>query len=240
MAGRQPHPQGRHQRGHPRLGDQRRGHLLPPRLGGRPAPLPDDGARLPVGHRQGGRAADAWRPTGRLPDYIVACVGGGSNAIGIFHPFVADERRQADRGGGRRAGPGHRPARRHPGRGQRRRAARHQVLPAAGRATGRSGRPTASPPGWTTRAWGRSTATARTAAAPSYVAVTDDEALEGFQLLCRDARASSRRWSPAHAVAYAARMAADAATGDQLIVVNLSGRGDKDMDTVAAALGVKL
>ena len=54
-------PQGRHQRGDARLGDQRRRHPLPARLGRRPAPVPDDGPRLPAGHRRGGARAGARR-----------------------------------------------------------------------------------------------------------------------------------------------------------------------------------
>ena len=69
-----------------------------------------------------------------------------------------------------------------------------------------------------------------------YVAVTDEEALEGFQLLCRTEGIIPALES-SHAVFYAARIARELAR-DQLIVVNLSGRGDKDMDTVAAAMGV--
>ena len=65
-------------------------HLLPDRHGRRPAPLSGDGARLPVGDRHGD-ARRSWRPRGRLPDALVACVGGGSNAIGLFHPFLNDE-----------------------------------------------------------------------------------------------------------------------------------------------------
>ena len=70
---------------------------------------------------------------GRLPDYVVACVGGGSNAIGAFHPFVADEAvgLVGVEAGGRR--PGQRPALGLPQRGSARRAPRVNVLPAAGR-----------------------------------------------------------------------------------------------------------
>ena len=63
---------------------------LPAGERGRAAPLPDAGERLPVGDRQGGAGADAGS-RGRLPDYAVACVGGGSNAMGMFHPFIGDE-----------------------------------------------------------------------------------------------------------------------------------------------------
>ena len=86
----QPHAQGRHQRGAARLGHQRAHHVLPARLGAGPASVPDDGARLPVGDRPGGARARRGARIGRLPDVLVACVGGGSNAIGLFHPFIGD------------------------------------------------------------------------------------------------------------------------------------------------------
>ena len=70
-----------------------------------------------------------------------------------------------------------------------------------------------------------------------YVAVTDEEALEGFQLLCRTEGIVPALES-AHAVAYAARLART--VKGQIILVNLSGRGDKDMDIVIDALGVKI
>ena len=59
---RQPHAQGRHQRGHARLGDQRRRHLLPAGLGAGRASLPDDGARFSEGDRRGGARARFWKP----------------------------------------------------------------------------------------------------------------------------------------------------------------------------------
>jgi tryptophan synthase beta chain len=71
----------------------------------------------------------------------------------------------------------------------------------------------------------------------SYVAVNDKEALEGFQLLCRT-EGIIPALEPAHAIFYAARMAGSL-DKEQIIVLNLSGRGDKDMDIVVEALGVK-
>ena len=85
------HAEGRHERGAARLGHQRARHLLHHRHRRRPASLSGDGARLPVGDRQRGARADAWSAEGRLPDTLVACIGGGSNAIGLFHPFLDDE-----------------------------------------------------------------------------------------------------------------------------------------------------
>jgi tryptophan synthase beta chain len=86
---RRRHAEGRDERGAARLGDQCRRHLLLHRHRRRPAPLSGHGARLPVGHRQGDARADAGAE-GRLPDTLVACIGGGSNAIGLFHPFLDD------------------------------------------------------------------------------------------------------------------------------------------------------
>jgi len=71
----------------------------------------------------------------------------------------------------------------------------------------------------------------------TYVAVSDEEALEGFQLLCKT-EGITPALEPAHAIFHAAKMASSL-NKEQIIVVNLSGRGDKDMDIVAEALGVK-
>ena len=71
----------------------------------------------------------------------------------------------------------------------------------------------------------------------TYVAVNDKEALEGFRLL-GPTEGITPDIEPAHAIFYAARMAGSL-DKEQIIIVNLSGRGDKDMDIVAKALGVK-
>ena len=71
----------------------------------------------------------------------------------------------------------------------------------------------------------------------TYVAVTDAQALEGFKLLCHS-EGIIPALEPAHAIYYAARLAADLPTS-QLIVVNLSGRGDKDLDIACQAIGME-
>jgi hypothetical protein len=133
-------PEGRHQRGHPRLGLEPRGHVLHHRERGRAAPVPDDGPGLPPGDR-GGDPPPAARDGGpETPDAVVACVGGGSNAIGMFYPFLEDEgvRLIGVEAAGRGAGRGGRAAaRRHPHPREPRRAPRGDELPAAGR--GRAG-----------------------------------------------------------------------------------------------------
>ena len=99
---RRAHAQGRDQRGDARLGHERAHHPLPPGLGARRASVPDDGARLPGGDRRARRARRSSRQDGRLPDLLVACVGGGSNAIGLFFAFLEDDPvRDGRRGGGR-------------------------------------------------------------------------------------------------------------------------------------------
>jgi tryptophan synthase beta chain len=65
-------------------------HALPHRHRHRPAPVPRDGARLPQDHRRVEARAQVLDLTGRLPDAVIACVGGGSNAMGIFHRFIED------------------------------------------------------------------------------------------------------------------------------------------------------
>ncbi|HLE02078.1 MAG TPA: tryptophan synthase subunit beta, partial [Dehalococcoidia bacterium] len=71
-----------------------------------------------------------------------------------------------------------------------------------------------------------------------FVAVEDGQALEGFQALCR-AEGIIPALEPAHAVYHAIQLASQRPTGE-IVLVNLSGRGDKDMETVAGALGVTL
>ena len=87
---RQPHAEGRHERGVPRLGDQRRGaHYCIGTVAG-PHPFPTmvrDFQRV-IGLEA---REQVLEPTGRLPDAVIACVGGGSNAIGTFHAFIPDE-----------------------------------------------------------------------------------------------------------------------------------------------------
>ena len=139
MTQRQQDAEGRHERGDPGLGDQRPHHLLPARHRRGAASLPDDGAGLPGGDRPGG-PPQILEQEGRLPDCIVACVGGGSNSMGIFHPFLGGPGAPDRRGGGRTR---HRDrqTRRHPIGGTGRGAARHAELPAAGRARPGAGGP---------------------------------------------------------------------------------------------------
>jgi len=174
--------------------------------------------------------------TGRLPDYIVACVGGGSNAIGIFYPFLND---QEIRLVGVEVA----------GRGLKTGA--HAASLVAGRAgvlhgtmsyllqdgNGQVRETHSVSAGLDYPGVGPEHSYLKDTGRASYVAVSDEEALEGFQLLCKT-EGITPALEPAHAIFYAARMAKSLAK-EQVIVVNLSGRGDKDMDIVVAELGVK-
>jgi tryptophan synthase beta chain len=120
--------------------------------------------------------AQTIEQTGTLPAAVVACVGGGSNAMGIFYPFADDK----------------------------------DVRLIGAEAAGHG----------------------------AYHAVTDQEAMAAFQLLCRTEGIIPALES-AHAISLAVRLAPQFAK-DDVMVVNLSGRGDKDMGTVADVLGVTL
>jgi tryptophan synthase beta chain len=173
----------------------------------------------------------------RLPDYLVACVGGGSNAIGLFHPFFDDREVKfiGVEAAGRGLETGHHSASLVTGRTGVLHGTRSllmqdkegQVLETHSLAPGLD-YPGVGPEHSYYQETGRAT----------YVAVNDDQALEGFQSLC-DTEGIIPALESAHAVYYAAKMAAELKP-EQLIVVNLSGRGDKDLDIVAKRIGMKL
>jgi tryptophan synthase beta chain len=174
---------------------------------------------------------------GRLPDYVVACVGGGSNSIGIFHPFVNDK--DVKFIGVEAAGRGIRTGKHaatlaagtigvlHGAKSYVLQDDAGQILGTHSIAAGLD-YPGVGPEHSYYKSIGRAT----------YVAVNDKEALKAFQLLCQT-EGIIPALEPAHAISYAAKMAGSLAK-DRIIVVNLSGHGDKDMDIVREALGVKL
>ena len=174
---------------------------------------------------------------GRQPDAVIACVGGGSNAMGIFYPYIPHARRAADR---RRGG----------GRGHRDRQARGVADARAGPAcctataptccrtrTARSSRRIRSRPASTIPASGPEHAWLKDSGRAEYVSITDDEALAAFHDCCR-IEGIIPALESAHALAYAAKLA-PTLPKDRILLVNLSGRGDKDMHTVAERSGLK-
>ena len=174
---------------------------------------------------------------GRLPDFAVACVGGGSNAMGLFHPFYDDADVRFI--GVEAAGDGLESDRHAASLVRGRPGVLHgslsyllqdkwgQVLETHSISAGLD-YPGVGPEHSYYKEEGRAT----------YVAVTDKEALEGFCLLCQT-EGIPPALEPAHAIAYVAQLA-PTLPPDVIILVCLSGRGDKDMEVVAKALGVGL
>ncbi|MBI4283335.1 MAG: tryptophan synthase subunit beta [Chloroflexi bacterium] len=174
---------------------------------------------------------------GRLPDCIIACVGGGSNAIGIFHPFLEDKgvRLIGVEAAGRGLETGEHAASLVAGRVGVLHGTKSYLLQDS---YGQIRETHSISAGLDYPGVGPEHSYLKDSGRATYVAVNDKEALEGFQLLCRSEGITPALES-AHAVFYATRIAGSLAK-KQIIVVNLSGRGDKDMSIVAEALGVKL
>ena len=181
--------------------------------------------------------AQCLAQTGRLPDALVACVGGGSNAIGLFHPFLADDSVAmygVEAGGhgldtGRHAAPlcAGTPGVLHGNRTYLMQDEDGQIAPTHSVSAGLD-YPGVGPE----HAWLKDTGRVR------YVAVNDDQALAAFHKLTRS-EGIMPALETAHALAYAQQLAARM-TPKQSIVVNLSGRGDKDILTVASLEGIEV
>ena len=173
----------------------------------------------------------------RLPDTLIACVGGGSNAIGLFYPFLDDlnVRMIGVEGGGdgiasgRHAAPlsAGRPGVLHGNRTYLMEDADGQIIETHSISAGLD-YPGVGPE----HAWLKDIGRAH------YVAITDDEALAAFHTLTR-IEGIIPALESSHALAYAAKLAPQMRQ-DQIILVNLSGRGDKDIHTVAAREGITL
>ncbi len=174
---------------------------------------------------------------GRLPDALVACVGGGSNAIGLFHPFLSDESVAmygVEGGGeglasGRHAAPlcAGRPGVLHGNRTYLMEDEDGQIIPTHSISAGLD-YPGVGPE----HAW------LKDSGRVEYVAITDDEALAAFHDLTR-CEGILPALESSHALAYAAQLAPRLGKGAD-ILVNLSGRGDKDIHTVAALEGIRV
>ena len=174
---------------------------------------------------------------GRLPDALVACVGGGSNAIGLFHPFIGDTAvalHGVEGGGdgiqtGRHAAPlcAGSSGVLHGNRTYLMEDSDGQIIETHSISAGLD-YPGVGPE----HAWLKDTGRAQ------YAAVTDSEALAAFHQLTR-VEGIMPALESSHAMAYATRLAAGM-DKDNIIVVNLSGRGDKDVHTIAALEGIHI
>jgi len=173
---------------------------------------------------------------GRLPDYIIACVGGGSNAIGIFHPFLNDENARliGVEAAGRGLDTGEHAASLVAGRVGVLHGAKSYVLQED---NGQIRETHSVSAGLDYPGVGPEHSYLKDTGRVTYVAISDKEALEGFKLLCRT-EGIIPALEPAHAIAYTSRLAGSLGK-EQIIVVNLSGRGDKDLDIVIEAMGEK-
>jgi len=209
-------------------------YLLGSALGPHPYPMMVRDFHAVIG-REARRQAQ--RALGRLPDVLVACVGGGSNAIGLFHPFIGDRRVRivgVEPGGAGVA------------------TGKHGATMTAGHvgvlhgsmtyllqnddgqiATAHSISAGLDYPGV-----GPEHAYYRDSGRFEFVAITDEESLEGFQALTK-LEGIMPALESAHAIAHAMRLA-KTLPRSKAIVVGLSGRGDKDVHVVAGALGMEL
>jgi tryptophan synthase beta chain len=179
--------------------------------------------------------AQVLQSGGRLPDLVVACVGGGSNAAGMFAPFIDDDVRITGvEAGGRGTAPGDNaasltlgePGVLHGARSYLLQDADGQVLPTHSVSAGLD-YPATGPEHAQWKDSGR----------VAYTQVPDEAAIEGFRLLART-EGILPALEPAHAIGWLARAAAggEVAPGTSVLLC-LSGRGDKDVETVASILG---
>ncbi len=174
---------------------------------------------------------------GRLPDMLIACVGGGSNAIGLFHPFLSDQAVKmigVEAGGdgmasGRHAAPlnAGRPGVLHGNRTYLMEDENGQIVDTHSIAAGLD-YPGVGPE----HAWLKDSGRA------TYVAVDDNEALQAFHDLSL-IEGIIPALETSHAVAYAGKIA-PTMKRDQIIIINLSGRGDKDVQTIAECENLSL
>jgi len=175
--------------------------------------------------------------TGRLPDALVACIGGGSNAIGLFYPFIDDT--SVKMIGVEAAGDGIE-------------TGRHSAPLCAGRPGVLHGNRTylmedddgeiiethSISAGLDYPGVGPEHAWLKDIGRAQYVSITDKEALEGFYALTR-MEGIIPALESSHAMAYTMKLA-PTMKSDEILIVNLSGRGDKDMQTIANHEGVKI
>jgi tryptophan synthase beta chain len=172
---------------------------------------------------------------GRLPDCLIACVGGGSNAMGLFHVFLEDQgvRMIGVEAGGLGIASGQHAARFAEQTVGILHGTRSYVLQDA---DGQIRVTHSISAGLDYSGVGPEHSYYHDRGRIEYTSVTDAEALEGFRLLC-ETEGIIPALEPAHAAAYLADVAPDLGRG-QCVILNLSGRGDKDVEVAAQGLGV--
>ncbi len=212
-------------------------YLLGSALGPHPYPLIVREFQSVIGREARAQMLDPRVGPGRLPNVVVACVGGGSNAIGIFHPFLEDEgvRLVGVEAGGRGIAGGA-----HAARFADPRRARVGVLHGTRSYVlqdedGQIASTHSVSAGLDYASVGPEHALLRDMGRAEYTYATDEEALDAFALLSR-LEGIIPALESAHAVAHALKLARELPR-DAVILVNLSGRGDKDLETVQKILG---
>jgi len=170
---------------------------------------------------------------GRLPEVLMACVGGGSNSIGLFHPFLADEnvRMIGVEAGGRGETLGEHAARFNTGGGGRPGVLQGTLSYVLQDEHGQIAATHSVSAGLDYPSIGPEHAFLHDAGRVEYVSASDRDALAAFRTLS-ELEGIIPALESAHAVAHALRVAREL-SNDQIMIVNLSGRGDKDVQTVA-------
>lgn len=198
-------------------------------VGPHPYPMMVRDLQTVLGHEARAQMLEA---TGALPDVAVACVGGGSNSMGLFHPFINDAsvRLVGVEAGGEGVATGHHAASIVGGRPGVLHGAMSYILQDP---DGQIIETHSISAGLDYPGVGPEHAWLRDAGRAEYVSITDEEAVEAFKLTCR-LEGIIPALESSHAIAYTVRTLAPALSADQSVLVCLSGRGDKDMGTIMA------
>jgi len=208
-------------------------YLLGSALGPHPYPLMVRDFQSVIGREA---RAQILAQEGRLPDELIACVGGGSNSIGLFHPFLSDAgiRMIGVEAGGTGDELGEHAARFNAGGGGRPGVLQGTMSYVLQDDNGQVATTHSISAGLDYPSIGPEHAFLHDAGRVEYVSVSDSEALEAFQLLSR-LEGIIPALESAHAVAQAMKVARELRR-DQILVINLSGRGDKDVNSVREVL----
>jgi tryptophan synthase beta chain len=212
-------------------------YLLGSALGPHPYPLMVREFQSAIGREA---RAQFLEREGRLPDALVACVGGGSNSIGLFHPFLNDEgvRMVGVEAGGTGAELGLHAARFNAAGGGSPGVLQGTMSYVLQDEQGQIAATHSVSAGLDYPSIGPEHAFLHDAGRVEYVSASDAEALEAFHLISR-LEGVIPALESAHAVAHALKLAREM-TDTQSLIINLSGRGDKDVHTVAEAAGEEI
>src|SRR5258706_4417449 len=208
-------------------------YLLGSTLGPHPYPMMVRDFQTVIGRET---REQVFEKESRLPDVLVACVGGGSNSIGMFHPFLRDEsvRMIGVEAGGRSNELGQHAARFNQTGGGRPGVLQGTLSYVLQDENGQIATTHSISAGLDYASIGPEHASLHDSGRVEYTSVSDDEALAAFHVLSK-LEGIIPALGSAHAVAHAIKVAAELSS-DKILIVNLSGRGDKDVNTVQESL----